>query len=116
MCARRVARGDDLRVHNGFLSTEIFRGRVFSGKQAEGVVLATVGYRMGAVLAARSSFPLQLQLESMVDIWHQKLSSGLKGGGASFLTATGSREIRLAFTAGGLLRAGGVMWGIGDGL
>ena len=66
--------------------------------------------------AARSSFPLQLQLESIVDIWHQKLSTGLKGGCASFLTGGGTRESRLALTAGGLLRTGGVTCGIGEGL
>jgi hypothetical protein len=56
------------------------------------------------MLAARSSAPLQLQFESMVDIWHQKLSSGLKGAlGASFVTGIGSREIRPALMAGALL-------------
>jgi hypothetical protein len=64
-----------------------------------------VSYAYGSsVFAARSSVPLQLQFESMVDIWHQKLSSGLKGaGGASFFTGIGSREIRPALMAGAFL-------------
>lgn len=74
-------------------------------------------YRIGPWLAARSSVPLQLQFESMVDIWHQKLSKGLKGvGGASFFSGTGKREIRLALTAGALRCTGDGTCGIGDGL
>ena len=67
-------------------------------------------------LPARSSLPLQLQFESIFDIWHQKLSSGLRGGAESFFSGTGTREIRPALTAGGILRVLGATCGMGDGL
>lgn len=84
---------------------------------AAGLPWRKARYRRGA-LAARSSPPLQLQLVSTLDIWHQKLSSGLRGAGGArlFAAGTGMREIRLALTAGARRCTGEGTWGIADGL
>lgn len=59
-------------------------------------------------LVARSSFfPLQSQVESIIDMWHQKLSNGLRGRGTideDGVAGIGSGDFRPAFTTSDLLR------------
>jgi hypothetical protein len=66
-------------------------------------------YRVTRLAVWSPSFALHSQSGCTIEMWHQKLSSGATGGGATRgLAGIGSGVFRLAFMTGGFFRDGPV--------